>query len=267
MTTKKSWSFKNLVVTLVCAFMLTFGGVQLALADVPTVSDPNFAPLRSVAESIGAQVEWVGETRTIAIAHKGDYIEISIDTGEYTINGIKKSIYPPLQIIDDRTMVPTNFIAQELHAVVTYDAGMMKIDYCGNKKEIPVVQVVHTPDRNREILYSLNTVIPSGKVEVLEYNGKERFYVRSNDGELLFKVSINSIGWDFYITAFEPAGIEMVKKVVSAICPAEQAGKIIEEYDRILNGIPLVRPPLDNIRAAYGNYKNGQSDVSIDFLE
>ncbi|NLX92002.1 MAG: copper amine oxidase N-terminal domain-containing protein [Firmicutes bacterium] len=78
-------------------------------------------PVRAVINGLGASVEWDGEERKIIVS-KGDItVELFIDEYVFYINGKKKELDVPAQLISNRTFVPLRFLALALNINVNYD--------------------------------------------------------------------------------------------------------------------------------------------------
>ena len=110
---------------------LSFNIVQLKLnnkiikSDVPPViyNDRTLVPLRAIMENIDAEIEWDSAKYEVNLKTKDKTIVLKINSPEATVNGIKKSLpdnVPP-KLINDRTMVPIRFIAEEIGLQVEWD--------------------------------------------------------------------------------------------------------------------------------------------------
>lgn len=75
-------------------------------------------PVRALAESLGAVVEWDEATRLVTINFFDDVIKIYIDSKIAYVNGREKILDVPAMIIDGRTMVPLRFISESLNKQV-----------------------------------------------------------------------------------------------------------------------------------------------------
>ena len=83
-----------------------------------------FLPVRFVAESLGASVEWDNETRTVTITKDGIKIVITIGEETAIVNGETITLDYPAFIENDRTYTPIRFIAESFGAKVAWnDAG------------------------------------------------------------------------------------------------------------------------------------------------
>jgi|GEM_PF-4190699 len=87
---------------------------------IDPVYSRSMVPLRMVAESLGAEVNWLPETRTVTVAGHGRFLVLPLD------EALPDGMGVPM-IVNDRTFVPINYIAQMLGAEVRWDAGSQAI--------------------------------------------------------------------------------------------------------------------------------------------
>lgn len=86
--------------------------------------DRTMVPLRFVAEALGAQVGWDGDTRQVTITSGGNTVVLTIDSETYTLNGETYAMdtAPEINTGLNRTMVPIRFIMEALGMAVEWDA-------------------------------------------------------------------------------------------------------------------------------------------------
>lgn len=104
--------------------VLVFAFGQKMTFDVPPqiVRARTLMPIRAVAEKLGADVSWDPKTRT-AIIRKGDkVIVLAIDKPNARVNGKLVKLDVPPKIVNNRTMVPLRFVAENLDVNVTWVA-------------------------------------------------------------------------------------------------------------------------------------------------
>lgn len=91
--------------------------------DVKPIMDNGgvLVPLRKIFEELGADVEWIEETKEI-IAIKGDNtIKLKINNSDAYLNNKTITLNVPAKIVDSRTVVPIRFVSESLGAKVDWD--------------------------------------------------------------------------------------------------------------------------------------------------
>lgn len=98
----------------------------------PYVTDSNtiMVPVRAVAEALGAEVDWRGDTEPYKV-----YIKCSRTKAVYTIGGSifcneKNTVLSEVPLVNenDTTMVPLDSIVEALGADIEYDKGDIKVE-------------------------------------------------------------------------------------------------------------------------------------------
>ncbi len=84
--------------------------------------------LRSVAEAIGAEIGWDGETQTVSLTLEDETIDIQIGQKKYSLNGSHKDMDTEAVIVDGRTMVPVRVVAEALGAEVGWNAETKTVE-------------------------------------------------------------------------------------------------------------------------------------------
>jgi len=97
-------------------------------SDVAPFIDPahdrTMVPIRLVAEGLGADVDWIGETRTVTIVRGNVNLTLHVDTP--LPDGMGQAT-----ILDGRTFVPVRYVSEMLGASVRWDgtARAVYIEY------------------------------------------------------------------------------------------------------------------------------------------
>ena len=78
------------------------------------VDGRTLVPVRAVSETVGADVDWDGGTRTATVKMNGKTISIPIDSYTIYSGGSEVSVDVPAQIINDRTMLPLRAVGEQL---------------------------------------------------------------------------------------------------------------------------------------------------------
>lgn len=91
-------------------------------AVVPYISnDRTLVPLRFIAESLGAEVLWSEGQNGCTIKKDGTEIELTFNSAEFKVNGEKVTYDAPIEITNDRTMVPVRFVSEHLNCDVYWN--------------------------------------------------------------------------------------------------------------------------------------------------
>ncbi|MBR5156703.1 MAG: hypothetical protein IKW59_02935 [Clostridia bacterium] len=103
---------------------------------VPYIShDRTLVPLRFIAETLGADVLWENGWNGCVIKKSDKEIKITFGSNEFTVNG-KTIIYDaPIEVVEERTMVPIRLISEELDCNV----------YWQNKNRAVVISPLTNP--------------------------------------------------------------------------------------------------------------------------
>lgn len=105
------------------------GGKTLE-SDIPAyiTGGRTMVPVRLIAETLGAEVEWIGATRQVRITRADHEIVLTIGSAEALVDGEIAELYDgiPAVIAYDgqtrRTMVPLRFVAEMLGARAEFDS-------------------------------------------------------------------------------------------------------------------------------------------------
>ena len=86
-------------------------------------------PIRFIAEGFGADVDWIGETKTVIINLESKNINIILQIGSKIaiVNGEKITLDVAPKIVKGRTFVPLRFIAETFGAEVLWNGSERKI--------------------------------------------------------------------------------------------------------------------------------------------
>ncbi len=85
------------------------------------VNDRTLIPLRAVSETLGAEVEWNGEDKSVTVTYGDNSIVITVGNMTALVNGEEVEIDSPALIKKDRVLVPIRVIAEALGLKVEWD--------------------------------------------------------------------------------------------------------------------------------------------------
>lgn len=78
-------------------------------------------PVRAIIESMGASVEWNGEEQLVTITKDDKVITFDLKDDKVFIDGVETAIDVSPEVMNNRTMVPLRFIAENFELIVDYD--------------------------------------------------------------------------------------------------------------------------------------------------
>lgn len=104
-------------------------------------------PARSIFESLGAQVEWNGEDRTVTASNGDTKVKLIIGSRSLNVNGKLSMMDTEPVIIDGTTFVPTRAVAQAFSANVMWIDTLRTVNITtGNTKTFADHPTVLIPD-------------------------------------------------------------------------------------------------------------------------
>ncbi len=97
---------------------------QVLALDQPamTLGERVFVPLRGVFESLGAQVTYVANTRSIKAVRGTTEVALTVGSRQAYVNGEARSLDAPPVVMGERVMVPLRFVSEALGAQVKWQA-------------------------------------------------------------------------------------------------------------------------------------------------
>lgn len=89
---------------------------------VPYITnDRTLVPIRFVAESLGAEVLWETGWKYCIIKKDEREIKLNFNSADFEVNGEKISFDAPVELVQDRTMVPIRFVSEQLDCDVYWN--------------------------------------------------------------------------------------------------------------------------------------------------
>ena len=96
---------------------------HLTLKEQPVLREGRlFLPLRSIGETLDAQVHWEGTTRSVNLSRAGKSVSVTIGSATARVNGTETTLEDAPFLAEGRTFVPLRFFAEALGARVDWKA-------------------------------------------------------------------------------------------------------------------------------------------------
>ena len=84
-------------------------------------------PVRAIVESTGATVDWNGDSQEVTISKDDKIIIFNLSENKVYVNGIVAEIDVPAEIMNNRTMVPIRFVAENFGLNVQWEQDSQTI--------------------------------------------------------------------------------------------------------------------------------------------
>ena len=103
-------------------------GTAVTLDAPPIISsDRTMLPIRFIAENLNCTVDWDADSKTVTISSGPVVMELQIGNIQAIVNGSAVALDAPPIILNDRTMLPVRFIAENLFCTVNWDADAQNV--------------------------------------------------------------------------------------------------------------------------------------------
>lgn len=116
---------------------------KVLLSDAPPYIKPKnnvtMVPLRVISEGLGAQVDWLGSTKTVTIAKDGNTIVLRNGTTTAQVNNTAVKLDVSVEINTGRTMVPLRFVGEQLGLQVDWNSAARTITLTSPETSLPPV--------------------------------------------------------------------------------------------------------------------------------
>ena len=115
--------------------VLTLGSTAASVFGTPVINDVapiarnnrTMLPIRFIAEALGARVDWDAANQKVTIARDTLVIEIFLGSDVAYVNGQPVQLDSPAFAENNRTYLPLRFVAENLGAVVDWDASTQTV--------------------------------------------------------------------------------------------------------------------------------------------
>jgi len=119
---------KQIVFTIDDPSVIIFGIEEFCDVAPQIVNDRTMLPVRILAESLGAKIEWKqNKTRVVTIHNEDVKVSLDIDKETALMNGREVELDCPAFIDDDRVFVPVRFLAEVFDAEVEWNSETRQV--------------------------------------------------------------------------------------------------------------------------------------------
>lgn len=103
-------------------------GVELYFSTEPLIKNQRtMVPMRKIFETLGAEVKWENETKTVLATTEGWKLRVTVGSTKAYVNGVPVEMDAAPFIQDGTTMVPLRFVSENLEAQVTWDNAARRV--------------------------------------------------------------------------------------------------------------------------------------------
>jgi len=235
---------------------IEINGIPLVTDTSPTVENGRLlVPVSHLMRSLGAEVTWNDQSRTVDITHEAGTITLIINNRTAQVNGQPVQMDVPPRIINNRTLVPLRFLSENLDSQVEWD-GVNRMVYVETKDFEPGGTALSFEQVNEA---TLPQAIRNWKTANQETRG---FYVMGHEGTsyvLAVAGQQPSGGYTMEITQVNRVNdnLAFVKAVLTTPGPDEMVTMALTyPYD-------IVRLAVDDLTSIDGEISQRQRDVQL----
>lgn len=214
---------------------VVLNGVLLEF-DVPPqiIEGRTMVPVRKIFESLGALVEWNGETRTVTATTKERVVIMQIDNNVITVNNEEIVLDVPPQIVAGRTLVPVRAASEGLGALVEWEDSTKTVIITVQDEFAPLEERLKNTTKTRlgDAFYNWSIDIPKGvPLSVLAPDG---VYFEFSDEYMNEIVSLN-------VATANNATIEAIKQFELDYVYDNSLTLISQTVEKTTDGVEYVR--------------------------
>ncbi|MBP3361725.1 MAG: PT domain-containing protein [Clostridia bacterium] len=225
--------------------------IDPGMGTVPVIiNERTLLPVRAVVEELGGIVNWNGDTREVTLNYGTDEILLTIDSDVAYLNNEAKTLDSKPTIINDRTMLPIRFIAENFGFGVDWNGEEQIVTITKTAKAVaeptvePTVEPTDAPTAEP-------TEVPSDN-QAEESKILVAYFSNTGNTENIAESIVSAMGADVYeIEAAQPYTDEdlnyndsSTRATVEQNDPTArpEIGNLLEsidEYDTIYLGYPM----------------------------
>ncbi len=156
------------------------------------VSNRTLVPIRAIVEAMGGSAEWNGDLKETTLYYNDNEIKLVIDSISAYVNDEEKTLDAAPTVINNRTMLPIRFIAENFGFDVEWDQEAQTITI-KNKTDDGNTASEETAEQTAPVVYMTNEISPEAIMSI--YN-KLNF---KPQGNVAIKLSTGEAGGNYYL--------------------------------------------------------------------
>lgn len=153
--------------------VMSVNGIERSIDNEGTVpiiiNERTLLPVRAVVEAMGGTVKWNGDTQTVTLNRNSDTINLIIGSQTAYLNDKAEVIDTAPTILNNRTMLPIRFIAENFGFTVNWDNEYQTVTIREQKADNSQ-SAVSTPNPSKEPQLP-ETIIPEENTMTVTING------------------------------------------------------------------------------------------------
>jgi hypothetical protein len=149
-------------------------------------------PLRGIFESMGADVQWDAQTKTVLATKGNTKVKLQIGSDNAYVNDQVIPLDVPAKIVNGSTLVPVRFISESFGAAVSWDSKSSTViiqDATAKSIDYKKIYNALLSSRQAELKFSLKENI-SLMGQVINATASGSGEVNNNDGHIKLNMSI-----------------------------------------------------------------------------
>lgn len=190
--------FKAIVLSTILSLVTTvsaFAGIGISIdgsiiqSDIEPFIDNGrtFVPVRLISESLGADVTWDNDTRTVGIDKEDISIKLVIDNINATINDEQTTLDVAPHIINGSTFVPIRFIAEGFNCLVDWDNDSQTVlinsaNGSTSSTEVTATTSTATTEKIPTVSQATDSKVNDGKIYITKSGQKYHYDNTCNGG-------------------------------------------------------------------------------------
>lgn len=126
---------------------ITLEGKPLPMLVPPVIVDPGYTlvSFRSVGEAVGGTVTWNRERQQATVKLGSDQVVLTLGSKTALVNGRPEEMGVPVQLINDRTMVPIRFIVEKLGGTIEWQQATRTVNIL--RRQSSITQMTYSRDQ------------------------------------------------------------------------------------------------------------------------